>query len=193
MLVERWLTSSFEDRESALISRKFGVPGFFILLLYWNLCSYRLEMGVSGKLWIVAKDVRHLLYMMWNERRLWIQWRGNVLHLELIWGKPINFAFLRWHQCSSRLMTGFGDFLVFNQANRGSLRVWLGKRNCSGHNAGESGLISQGGESLMGFLELRQEPGVYSRVTAGMSIRNSSLFIKVRNLSRYEGQLRNVN
>ena len=40
----------------------------------------------------------------------------------------------------------------------------------------------------MGFLELRQAPGVYSRVTAGMSIRNSSLFIEVRNLSRYEGQ-----
>ena len=57
----------------------------------------------------------------------------------------------------------------------------------------ESGLISQGGESLMGFLELRQEPGVYSRVTAGMTIRNSSLFIEVRNLCRYEGQLRNVN
>ena len=49
-----------------------------------------------------------------------------------------------------------------------------------------------GGESLMGFLEVRQEPGVYSRVTAGMSIRNSSLFIEVRNLSRYEGQLSNV-
>ena len=45
----------------------------------------------------------------------------------------------------------------------------------------------------MDFLELRQEPGVYSQVTAGMSIRNSSLFIEVRNLSRYEGQLRNVN
>ena len=44
----------------------------------------------------------------------------------------------------------------------------------------------------MGFPELRQEPGVYSRVTVGMSIRNSSLFIEVRNLSRYEGQLRNV-
>ena len=27
----------------------------------------------------------------------------------------------------------------------------------------------------------------------GMSIQNSSLFIEVRNLSRYEGQLRNVN
>ena len=30
--MERWLTSSFEDRESALISRRYGVPGFFILL-----------------------------------------------------------------------------------------------------------------------------------------------------------------
>ena len=59
--------------------------------------------------------------------------------------------------------------------------------------AGESGLISNGVESLIGFHELWQEPGVYSRVTAGMSIRNSSLFIEVRNLSRYEGQLRNVN
>ena len=53
--------------------------------------------------------------------------------------------------------------------------------------------MSQEGESLMGFLELPQEPGVYSRVIAGMSIRNSSLFIEVRNLSRYEGQTRNVN
>ena len=36
--------------------------------------------------------------------------------------------------------------------------------------------ISQGGGSLMGFLELRQEPGVYSRVTTGMPILNGSLF-----------------
>ena len=28
------------------------------------------------------------------------------------------------------------DSLDFNQANRGSLRVRLGKRNCYGHNAG---------------------------------------------------------
>ena len=72
------------------------------------------------------------------------------------------------------------DSLEFNQANRGSLRVLLGKPNCTGHTAGKSGLISQRGESLIGFLELRQEPGVYSRVTAGMSIRNWSLFSEVR-------------
>ena len=46
--------------------------------------------------------------------------------------------------------------------------------------------------SLMGFLELRQAPAVDSRVTTGMQFLNWSLFIEVRNLSRYEGQLRNV-
>ena len=45
----------------------------------------------------------------------------------------------------------------------------------------------------MGFLELQQACGVYSRVMTGMPILNGSLFIEVRNLSRYEGQLRNVN
>ena len=44
----------------------------------------------------------------------------------------------------------------------------------------------------MGFVELRKEREVYSRVTAGMSIRNSSLFIEVRILSRYEGQVNNL-
>ena len=73
-----------------------------------------------------------------------------------------------------------GDSLEFNQANRGSISVLLGKRNCSRHSAGESGLISQIGENLIGFLELRQESGVNSRVTAGMSIRNWSLFSEVR-------------
>ena len=63
-----------------------------------------------------------------------------------------------------------GDYLEFNQANRGSLRVCVEKRNCSGHSAGESDLISPRVESLMGFLELRQENGLYSRVTTGMDI-----------------------
>ena len=63
-----------------------------------------------------------------------------------------------------------GDSMEFNQANRSSLRVCLGISNCSGPNAGESGLISWPVESLIGFIKLRQEPGVYSRVMAGMSI-----------------------
>ena len=48
--------------------------------------------------------------------------------------------------------------------------------------AGESGLISWRGGSLMGFLELRQARGVYIRVTTGMPILNGSLFSEVRTL-----------
>ena len=45
----------------------------------------------------------------------------------------------------------------------------------------------------MGFLELREEPGVYSRVTAGLAIRNSTLFSELKLLSSYYGHLRNLN
>ena len=44
---------------------------------------------------------------MWNARWLWTQWRGMVLHLVLIWGTPIYFAFLKWQQCSSLVVTVF--------------------------------------------------------------------------------------
>ena len=73
-----------------------------------------------------------------------------------------------------------GDSLEFNQANRGSLCVLLGKCNCSACNAGESGLNSWRVGSIMGFLKLRQAPRVYSRVTTGMPILNGSLFSEVR-------------
>ena len=73
-----------------------------------------------------------------------------------------------------------GDSLEFNQANRVSLYVLLGKCNCSACNAGESELISWQGGSLMGFLELRQGPGLYSGVRTGMPILKRSLFSEVR-------------
>ena len=63
-----------------------------------------------------------------------------------------------------------GDCLVFLQGSRGSLRVFLGTWNCSACNARESGLILRQGGSLISFLELRQAPAVYSRVTAWMAI-----------------------
>ena len=45
----------------------------------------------------------------------------------------------------------------------------------------------------MGFLELRQEAGVYSRVTAGMSKETGVCSVKSGHLSIDEGQFRNVN
>ena len=73
-----------------------------------------------------------------------------------------------------------GGSLQFHQGNRGSLRLWLGTQNSSARNTGESGLILRRGGSLMSFLELRQAPVVYSRVTAGIDLWNSGLFSEVR-------------
>ena len=73
-----------------------------------------------------------------------------------------------------------GESLNFYQENWGSLPLWFETLDCSAPNGGKSSLISQRGVCVMGFLEFRQEPGVYSRVTAGMGIRNSTLFSEVR-------------
>ena len=56
--MESWHNSSFESRESALISRSFGVQGAFVELLCLNWCSSRLEMGGSVDLWSCLKEVK---------------------------------------------------------------------------------------------------------------------------------------
>ena len=181
--MERWLTSSFENRESALITRPYGVPGFFILLLYWNLCSYRLEMGVSGKIWIVVKDVKSLVVCDVEWEMSMDSMKGKCASSWVDLGYTNQFCVPEVTSVfSSSCDSLLGDSLELNQANRGSLCVWLGKRNCSECSAGESGLITWRGGSLMGFLELRQARGVYSRVTTRMRILNGSLFSEVRTL-----------
>ena len=115
--------------------------------------------------------------MMWIAGWLWSQCKENWPNLNLILGTPIHFAILGWHQCSSRLLTVLLGTLwisikqlqvpyVFDWQNAIPLDTMQGNRSSS---RGE-------GIGLMGFLALRQKPGVYSRVTAGMYIRNWSLF-----------------
>ena len=45
----------------------------------------------------------------------------------------------------------------------------------------------------MGFLELQQEPGVYSRVIAGMALRTEVCSAMSGLLSSYDGHIRNLN
>ena len=71
-----------------------------------------------------------------------------------------------------------GDSLDFNQANRSSLSVCLGKCNCSACNGGESGLILWRGGRLMCFLELGMNMG-YILQYGGDVFRNSGLFSEV--------------
>ena len=181
MLVERWLTSSVEDRESALISRRYGVPGSFILLLYWNWCSYRLEMRVSGNLSIVVKDVYPLVVYDVECEMAMDSMKVKCASSWVELGYTNLFCILEvtsvFFSCCDSVL---GDSLQFHQGNRGSFRLWLGTWKSSVWNAGESGLMLQRGGSLISFLELRQAPGVYFRVTAGMAFWNSGLFSDVR-------------
>ena len=155
--------------------------GSFILLFYWNWYSYRLEMGVSGNLWIVVKDVKQLFVYDVECEMSMDSMKGKCASCWVDLGYTNIFSipevtsvfFSCWHSV-------LGDFLQLHQVNRGSLRLWLGTRNSSARNAGESGLILRRGGSLMSFLELQKAPGVYSRVAAGMTIWNSCLFSEVR-------------
>ena len=163
------------------IPRWYGVHGTFLKLLYWNWWSSILETVVSGNLSRFLKGVKPLVMYDVDRGVVMEPMQGKLASSQFDFGYTEQFCIpgvtsVFFSSCDSVV----GDSLELNQANRVSLRVWLGKCNCSGHNAGESGLISRRGESLMGFLDLRQEPGVYSRVTAGMSIRNLSLFSEVR-------------
>ena len=105
--------------------------------------------------------------MVWNERRLWIQRRGNVLHLELIWGTPRNFAFLGWHQCSSRLVTVLLGTLwrsikqieapyVFDWENAIALETMQGNRASSRTEGKVSWVFSSCGRNLGYILELQR-------------------------------------
>ena len=167
MLVERWLTSSVEDRESALISRPYGLPGSLILLLYWNWCSYRLEMGVSGNLWIVVKDVKPLVVYDVEYQMSMDSMRGNVLHLEMIWGTPIYFVLLRWHQCSSLVVTVFLGILfssiweievpyVFDWEHGTPQHEMQGNHASSCREGEVSRVFSSCGRHLVYILELRR-------------------------------------
>ena len=98
----------------------------------------------------------------------WFGVHQSILHS---WGDISVLLFL-W-QCS------WGFSLVPSGKSR-FFTYLIGNTKLAARNAGESGLILQRGASLMSFLELRQAPGVYSRVTAGMAIWNSALFSKLR-------------
>ena len=85
-------------------------------------------------------------------------------------------------QCSSRFVTVFLGTLWCSTWKIEAPFMFDWEYGIALHacNAGESSLISQHGGSLIRFLELQQEPVVYTRVTAGMAIRNSILFTEVR-------------
>ena len=105
--------------------------------------------------------------MMWNAIWLWILWRGHVLHRELIWGKQIYFAFLRWNQCSSLIVTVFLVILfssireievpyVFDWEHGTPQHEMQGNRASSCGEGEVSWVFSSCGRHLVYILELRR-------------------------------------
>ena len=86
-----------------------------------------------------------------------------------------------------------GDSLEFHQANQGCFRVLLGTFDGCACNAGESGLISRRGGSLIVFLVLQCEHGVFFRVTPRKAIQNSCFSETSGLRSSYDGYQRNLN
>ena len=129
---------------------------------------------------VSSRKSSHLYCILWITGYLWSQWKGMGFISSWFW---VHWAF--FHSWGASGFISFcdsvpGDSLAFHQENRGSFHVWLGIRDCSACNAGELSLISHWAGWLIRFLELRQEPGVYPRVSAGMAIRNSTWFSEVR-------------
>ena len=123
---------------------------------------------------------RQLLYKTWNEKWLWIQWRGNVLHLELIWGTPIYFKFLRWHQFSSLVVTVFLGILfssireievpyVFDWEHGTPQHEMQGIRASSCGEGEVSWVFSSCGRHLVYILELRRGWPYETRVCSAKS------------------------
>ena len=136
-------------------------------------------MDVSGNLWILLKDVNIHWYMIWNAVWLCSQCRGKALHLELIWGTPIYFAFLRWHQCS-HFVTVFLGILwssikeiefpyVFVWEHGIPLHAIQGIRASSCSEGEVLLLFSSCGRHLGYILELRREWTLETRVCSAKS------------------------
>ena len=125
---------------------------------------------------------------------LWSQCKGNWPHLNLILGTPNNFAFLGSHQCSSRLVTVLLGTLwcsikqiespyEFDWENAISLDTIKGNR-ASTHREGKvSWVFSSCGRNQGCILEFRR----------GCPFETGVCSVKSGHLSRYEGQLRNIN
>ena len=167
MLVERWLTSSVKERESALISSPYGVPGTFIVLLYWNWCSYRFEVCVSGNLWIVLEYVKPLVVYEVECELAMDSMKGKCASSWVDWGTPIYFAFLRWHHCSSLDVSVFFGILFSSITEIEVPYIfdwehWTPQHEIQGNQASSCGegqvswIFSSCGRHLVYILELRR-------------------------------------
>ena len=177
-----------------LIPRRSVLHGSYLNLLYSNWWSSVLETVVSGNLSSFLKGVTQLVLYEVDGGMLMEPKQGNLasylfdlVYTELFCVPEVTIVF--YSSCDSVV----GDSLEFNQANRDSLRVWLGKRNCSACNAGESVLISRRGVVSWVFSSCGRNLEYILELRWWWQFKTGVCSVKSGHLSRYVGHLRNVN
>ena len=180
-------------QEIILIPRWYGLHGTFLKLMYWNWWFSILETVFSGNLSRFLKGVKPLVLYDVDRGVVMEPMQGKLASSQNDFGYTQLFCiFVVTSVFFSSCDSVVGDSLEFNQANRVSLRVWLGKSNSSGHNAGKSGLISRRGERLMYFSICGRNLGYILELRRGCPLETGVCSVKSGHLSRYEGHLRNV-
>ena len=85
------------------------------------------------------------------------------------------------------------DSIQFHQENRGSLRLWLGTRNSSARNAGESGLIFEEGKVSWVFSSCGRHLVYIIELRRGWLFETRVCSAKSRLQSSYDGHLGKLN
>ena len=137
----------------------------------------RVTQGISV---VAYRNSSYLSCMMGNRELFWSQCRGIGLNLEFIWANPRYFTFLRWHQCSSRLVRDFWGLSVLPTSKSNLLTCFIGNKEllcmqCRGIRPN----LSESGKSD-GFSRVEAGTWGISRVMAGVDIKNFCLFSDVR-------------
>ena len=146
-----------------LIPRWYGVHGTFLKPLYWNWWSSILETVVSGNLSRFLKGVKPLVLYDVDRGVVMETMQGKLALSQFDFGYTEQFCIpgvtsVFFLSCDSVV----GDSLEFNQENRGSLRVWLGKRNCSGTMQGNRASSRGEGKVSWAFSSFGRNLGIFS-------------------------------
>ena len=176
-----------------LILRWYGVHRTFLKLLYWNWWSSILETGVSVNPWSFLKGVKPLVLYDVDRRMVMETIQGNWPLLNLIWGTPSYFAFLRWHQCSSYLVTCSWGLSGVQSSKSRFLTCLIG--NSVDLHAVQWNRASSCGEQEVSwvFSSFGRDLGYIPDLRRGCPFETRVCSRKSGHLSRHDGHLSNVN
>ena len=148
----------------------------------------------QGLLVVAGRKLSHLSCMMGNRELFWSQWSGIGLNLELIWATPRYFTFLRWHQCSSRLVRDFWKtlFTSIKQIKAPYMFDWEEEIALHAVQGNQTSSFSER-EVWWFFSSCSGKLGYDLELRRGKSLKTFVCSVTSGLVSSYDGHLRNLN